>query len=249
MKIYFLCEDNDQLGPFSINQLRQKGINQDTLIWKEGFTGWVKAGDVDGLKNILPPPIIAKSPVQPQPYIAQVNKGSHSEKAGFKMSRSAGWMSLIILIVALFGFIVYRKQGPTPETPLISSLSTPVIKETLVKEKKKEKKPIDKKATLSEKEKQNPSQYLLSNTSMRKNLVSEKVFEGTITNKASMTIYKDVVLQVQFLSKTDGKIGSEKFTIHEIIPPRQKIKFKFKTHSPAGTKGFRAGVIDANTIE
>lgn len=57
---YYIIENNEQLGPFSIEELKQKEINNTTLVWKSGLVDWVVAGSLEELKfifRVMPPPI------------------------------------------------------------------------------------------------------------------------------------------------------------------------------------------------
>ncbi|SFG25247.1 GYF domain-containing protein [Prevotella sp. KH2C16] len=62
---YFIIENNQQAGPFSIYELKDKGLASDTLVWAEGMKDWTPAWQVDELKNFLynttgsstPPPV------------------------------------------------------------------------------------------------------------------------------------------------------------------------------------------------
>ncbi len=62
---YFIIENNQQAGPFSIYELKDKGLASDTLVWAEGMKDWTPAWQVDELKNSLydttggstPPPV------------------------------------------------------------------------------------------------------------------------------------------------------------------------------------------------
>ena len=62
---YFIIENNLQAGPFSIYELKDKGLASDTLVWTEGMKDWTPAWQVDELKSSLyhttsnstPPPI------------------------------------------------------------------------------------------------------------------------------------------------------------------------------------------------
>jgi hypothetical protein len=55
---YYIVINGEQKGPFSIDELRSQGITPETLVWKEGYAGWVKAGSVPELSGIFttPPP-------------------------------------------------------------------------------------------------------------------------------------------------------------------------------------------------
>jgi hypothetical protein len=69
---YFIIENNQQVGPFSIYELKDKGITSDTLVWAEGMKEWTPPWQVEELKAFLynttststPPPV---PPVTPQP--------------------------------------------------------------------------------------------------------------------------------------------------------------------------------------
>jgi membrane protease subunit (stomatin/prohibitin family) len=61
---YFIAVDGQQQGPFTMNQIReliaQGKCSRDSLVWKEGLTDWVKAGDtadIKGLFGAAPPPL------------------------------------------------------------------------------------------------------------------------------------------------------------------------------------------------
>ena len=63
MKKYFIIKDDKQLGPFSIEELKEKLISKSTLIWFDGCENWVEAGAVESLSDIIknsPPPIPTK---------------------------------------------------------------------------------------------------------------------------------------------------------------------------------------------
>ena len=68
---YFLVEDGKQSEPYTFDQLRDKRIKEDDLIWRNGLDNWVKAGEVKELNTIifkLPPPIPnAIAPIQEEP--------------------------------------------------------------------------------------------------------------------------------------------------------------------------------------
>jgi GYF domain 2 len=61
---YFIAINGQQQGPFTIPSLQQMlsvgSFNRDSLVWKQGMSGWLKAGDVpelSGLFGAAPPPI------------------------------------------------------------------------------------------------------------------------------------------------------------------------------------------------
>lgn len=62
MKEYFFLKGKDQNGPFTIEQLADKGLTSETLIWSEGMENWQKLKDIPELiqalkpKSVPPPP-------------------------------------------------------------------------------------------------------------------------------------------------------------------------------------------------
>ena len=78
---YFIIVNNQQQGPFTIDELKQQGITAETSVWCEGMLQWAPASQVDELKDVLqesangdttptPPPFESaaqQQPQQPQP--------------------------------------------------------------------------------------------------------------------------------------------------------------------------------------
>lgn len=51
--MYYLFIDEEQRGPFSIEQLAEMGITPETEVWTEGMDDWKQAGDVPQLTTLL----------------------------------------------------------------------------------------------------------------------------------------------------------------------------------------------------
>ena len=107
---YFIVENNKQSGPFSIYELKDKGITSETLVWAEGMTDWTPAWKVDELRAFLfntkdastPPPLPedmeqpAAAPAEPAAAIEK-KKGSSCLKRMF-----VGFLFLLaVLLVAM----------------------------------------------------------------------------------------------------------------------------------------------------
>lgn len=63
MKKYFYIENDEQFGPFSIDELKEKKISKSTLIWTENLDNWTEAYKIKEIKNLVsstPPPIPLK---------------------------------------------------------------------------------------------------------------------------------------------------------------------------------------------
>jgi hypothetical protein len=71
---YFIITNDVQQGPFTLDELRARGIQSDTLVWCEGMTDWQPAWQVAELKPLFygaatppPPPTSTIGVDQPQP--------------------------------------------------------------------------------------------------------------------------------------------------------------------------------------
>lgn len=112
---YYLHDGRDQYGPFTLEELgSQPLLKSDALIWHEGMTDWVKANQVDELKEFLTPvtpPPLSKPPVfassESKPITSKIEPQSSS-------SSFSSWKTLaVIILVIVLGytaFAVYDKQ-------------------------------------------------------------------------------------------------------------------------------------------
>ncbi len=241
MKIYFIRRNNDSIGPLSLEELKSHNLTKDEFVWKEGLADWIQAKNLSELNDLFTPKV-------PPPFIPSNNSNngattihipvSSTEKVGFKLGRLFGWRGLLIIAI-IATIVIYNttNSSPTYLSPFQDSIAAPA------------KTPEQLRAELIEQERQNPAQYLTDETTMRTNLIGEKVIEGTVINTASVATFKDIILQVDFLSKTEAVISSKRFTVYEVLVPKQSARFKFKTFAPYGTDGFSASIIDAATID
>lgn len=53
MEFFIIDHNGQQAGPFSFDQLVQKGISPETLVWKQGMSDWTPAWKVEELKAVL----------------------------------------------------------------------------------------------------------------------------------------------------------------------------------------------------
>lgn len=53
MDFFIIDRNGQQAGPFSFDQLVQKGISPETLVWKQGMADWTPAWKVEELKAVL----------------------------------------------------------------------------------------------------------------------------------------------------------------------------------------------------
>lgn len=70
-KIYYVHLNGEQKGPFTLDQLRDIEIKEETMVWRSDLPNWVAAATLEELRPffIVPPqPVVPPiEPVQPQP--------------------------------------------------------------------------------------------------------------------------------------------------------------------------------------
>lgn len=60
MKYFFYSKNEQQFGPFTLDEIKGKGIKRNTLVWTEGLKHWVIADEINELREVLisePPPL------------------------------------------------------------------------------------------------------------------------------------------------------------------------------------------------
>ncbi len=101
------------------------------------------------------------------------------------------------------------------------------------------------KEKLEETEKKNPARFLTVTGHDKKNLIGQTVVKGTLNNKATIAIYKDVQIQLSYYSKTGALLQEDKETIFETVAPGRSADFKSKSFTPKGTDSVVLKVIGA----
>lgn len=123
MKEYYVYLNDQQQGPFTLEQLAEMGITPETEVWTEGMDDWRQAGDVPQLTSLLqrleyeratvrnhvaPPQHATPPPVppawgtplpnqQPQPTPVQPKRKSGS---GTK------WLVALLIVLVVLGVLV-----------------------------------------------------------------------------------------------------------------------------------------------
>jgi len=130
LKHYYFAENDQQLGPFTIEELKTKRLKKSTLVWTDGMLDWDKADNVDELKEILipnPPPLPKRESTLP-PIIktVQINQSKQSSiskldfnsKYDLSYTREIGAIFvgffLLLLSVAVF-LLSGNSELQTPE--------------------------------------------------------------------------------------------------------------------------------------
>lgn len=224
MNNYYLHNGTDTIGPFDLEALKEKKITKDTSVWCEGMKDWMDAGEVEALKSILfvVPPPIKKIVEKPETFSKQETR---PEKKKTNWLRWVGILALIsilgIVAIGVIGSILYSTTATAPS-----------YEESIM--------------TIAETEAAYPVNYLSAGGKYHETFLGDKIkIEGVIVNKATVTTYKDVVIEVTFYSKTDTPINTENYTIYEFYTPTSRKEFKLKVTNYSNIKSIGWEVVGA----
>jgi hypothetical protein len=121
----------------------------------------------------------------------------------------------------------------------------------------REKTPEELREELRKQEMTSPTEYMkLEGVTMKRNLVREAGFfrnaeydgslvEGSIKNNASIARFKDVIIVVDFYSKTETQIGQKEFVLYEYYEPNSNENFSLKVYPPAEMGTYRVSIKNA----
>lgn len=105
------------------------------------------------------------------------------------------------------------------------------------------------KESLKAKEEKNPENFLFVNGHDKRNLLGQTVIKGSLTNKASIAVFKDVNINLSFYSKTHALLETDKETVFEVLRPGESKYFKTKYFAPKGTDRVALTVLGAKVVK
>ena len=222
MNTFYIFINEEQQGPFTIEEIKLKNITKNTLVWSEGMEDWKEAGIVEELKALFPvlPPPIKKTTTEKKKQDVTVNIKTHSSL--YKIFKIIGIVFLILILLSLVVKILDSKHS-----------SSATYEESVM--------------TIQEIEAASPMNYLKADGTYNTNFFGDKVkINGVITNSATVTTYKDVTVRINFYSKTNTLIGSEDYTLYEFYPPNSKQDFKLKVKAYSNVSSLSWEVINAS---
>jgi len=202
MKKYFLHNGKDQHGPYSLDELKQKGLTAKTMIWFDGISSWTEAQFIPELKEFAtatPPPFEKTNPINQtfdkakkvldKDYVNEI-EGKISNKGGKKIFKYA------LILLSILGLV------------FIINLMMPSQERT---------------------EKNNPTEYLTLKDALLRHMNPNGYFdgpkplywkiEGKLTNSSKLVTYKDVQLEIEFFTKTNSFLGKRTIKVIQIFPP------------------------------
>lgn len=120
--MYYLFIDNQQRGPYSLEQLAELGITPETEVWTEGMSDWQQAGDVPALTTLLqrleyerhagaantPPQPPMRQSAQPVPpsWQASAQPTTPPPSAPAPRRRNNGWLIGLLILAIVLGVLV-----------------------------------------------------------------------------------------------------------------------------------------------
>lgn len=127
---FYIIENNQQLGPFSPEELKLKKINKNTLVWHEGLDNWTKAEHISLLKDSIkanPPPMpeyeTNKQTRVPPPFTSQQPEPYFGYQLASRTERFiAAMIESIILFVPLFAILGNEVWDDTESEYTLSSI-------------------------------------------------------------------------------------------------------------------------------
>ena len=80
MTSYYYNDGKEQFGPFTLDELKTKGLTKETSVWSPEMDNWQKAGAVSALQGIFPkiPPIPTQAIPRTTPPRQQYSTDSSS---------------------------------------------------------------------------------------------------------------------------------------------------------------------------
>jgi uncharacterized protein HemX len=121
MQKFYIHKDDQQQGPFSIDELKDLKITRDTMIWFEGADNWKKAIEVDELKEIfktVPPPLKTNSSIIPPPLVDKTPKEIKKSIVETQPKKKNTTLIIVVSILLLGGlgtFVYINQQNKQEE--------------------------------------------------------------------------------------------------------------------------------------
>ncbi|HLG03989.1 MAG TPA: DUF4339 domain-containing protein [Bacteroidia bacterium] len=119
MKHYYYADNEQQLGPFTIEELKSKRLKKTTLVWTDGMPDWTPADEFEELKDILisgPPPLPKKSNASPAGEPVQIKQTpilvtSSKYDQTYTKEDDATVLGVILFIIPIaFTFIPFKTE-------------------------------------------------------------------------------------------------------------------------------------------
>jgi hypothetical protein len=104
MKHFYYSENEQQFGPFTLEEMKGKRLTKSMLVWADGMNDWTTAERVNELKNfVLPePPPIPTSSVQDQRGCSYAYKADEMDRPEFDKTVLGICLLICTLILSIY---------------------------------------------------------------------------------------------------------------------------------------------------
>jgi hypothetical protein len=185
MREYFLHNGDEQQGPFTIDELKNKNITRQTSIWYEGLPEWTAAGNIEELSLLFK--------VLPPEFKPAANIRSSTQSIAAEEPRRKGKSTLKVVGILALLVIVLIAVANTDNNSDQGNESY-----------------VEKVMSVEELEKSEPQNFLAASGNYNENFLGNEVkVHGLIKNNATVASYKDAVVKVTYYSKTKTALGSK----------------------------------------
>jgi hypothetical protein len=103
MKHYYYSDNNQQLGPFTLEELKNKRLKKSTLVWTDGLQDWTSADKLDELKAFVisePPPLPNKRTNEPENSV-KIKLTSTSISNDYTKESEATFIGVVLLLTPI----------------------------------------------------------------------------------------------------------------------------------------------------
>lgn len=107
MKYFILDSNSQQLGPFSIYELKDRGIDEKTLVWTDGMADWQPAWQVEEIKKLIFDQPTGTPPPPPHPEEPQ-----YAQPMPQPQERKRPWAAIIGIAVAVVVLFILTLTNP-----------------------------------------------------------------------------------------------------------------------------------------
>lgn len=165
-----------------------------------------------------------------------------NEKTASRTSGQSRKTILVIITLVITGFLIVKLQQSENESAIVATASVVEKKNTTVKTTTAIKQERRKKETA------HPADFIKTKIKWRKNLLGETVVEGSLTNTARLASFKDPVITITWLSKTNTALATTNYPLYEYLGASKTILYKLKVKAPAKYAAIKASVESATSL-
>lgn len=235
MKQYYIYDNNQQHGPYTMDQLRAMPLRPDMLMWYEGLAQWTRCDQVQELQGIFPPapPTMSVQPAPPpmvQPQMAIPVMQIYPPPVKKKSVVGKVLATIVVLVVVVSMGALYMDSISSASS--YGSGSSP-------------------QQTGKDLEAANPFDYLEVGATWEYDFLTKRriLADVTVINNATETAYSGIVIKVQQYSDSDILLGESEHRLSSIIYPGTSKSNRIKVNVDRSAKQFNFMVMNADAYE